>query len=309
MNDQYFWNSYKRLEKEVMLLSDCIHIDENQLKVYSMRIGDLLIRAAIEAETLVKNLYHAYGGEKPGGKDLYFDTDCFGLLENKWKITRKQIYVTSPYFYFGDEKNKILTPLHKAHKRGSSSSDWQKAYQAVKHDRALNLSSANIGNLLKAMGALYILNVYYRDIKFAKLSDVNGSSIDWSLGSELFSVKISPESNGFKVDGKYVKKQDFDECIYLIKRTDDTIKVVTDLIAQVDREINDQAINALNQSITSMLNKGTIKDSKEINAIIQSVFKEKKNDASKRVYAKRANEFTKALSGIQFEAILNKNQF
>lgn len=103
MIDQYYWNSYKRMEREVLSLADMIHIDENQLKVYSLRIGDLLVRAAIESETLVKNLYHANGGTKPGGKDLFFDTDCFALLEDKWNITKKQIYLTTPYFYLTDK--------------------------------------------------------------------------------------------------------------------------------------------------------------------------------------------------------------
>lgn len=309
MNDQYFWNSYKRLEREVINLADLIHIDEKQLNVYSMRIGDLLVRAAIESETLVKNLYHANGGTKPGGKDLYFDTDCFALLEEKWKITKKQIYIVSPYFYFAEDKSKTLAPLHKAHKRGTSSSDWQKAYQAVKHDRALNLHSANIGNLIKAMGALYILNVYYRGTEFEEVSDVNGSSIDWSLGSELFSVKISPERNGVSSSGLYSKKADYDECIYLIKHTDKTAKVVADLIQKMNKESNDQAINAVTQSITSLVNKGEIKDNDELKAKVQLTFEEQRKAATNRFISTKKIEFRDALLGLKYEAVLNKNQF
>lgn len=309
MNDQYFWNSYKRLEREVINLADMIHIDEKQLNVYSMRIGDLLVRAAIESETLVKNLYHANGGTKPGGKDLYFDTDCFALLEEKWKITKKQIYIVSPYFYFTEDKSKTLAPLHKAHKRGTSSSDWQKAYQAVKHERPLNLHSANIGNLIKAMGALYILNVYYRGTEFEDVSDVNGSSIDWSLGSELFSVKISPERNGVSSDGLYSKKADYDECIYLIKHTDKTAKVVADLIQKMNKESNDQAINAVTQSITSLVNKGQIKDNDELKAKVQSTFEEQRKAATNRFISTKKIEFRDALLGLKYEAVLNKNQF
>ena len=54
--DLYFWNAYKRLEKEVLELSEYIHISDDQLDVYSLQIGDLLVRTAIEAETLVKLL-------------------------------------------------------------------------------------------------------------------------------------------------------------------------------------------------------------------------------------------------------------
>lgn len=150
--EQYYWNAYKRLEQEVMALAESIHVCDDQLKVYSMRIGELLVRAAIETEALVKVLYHANGGTKSSGKELYFDTDCFALLEEKWKISKKTIFVTATNFYLEDDVNRVLKPLHKSFKRGTSSSDWQKAYQAVKHDRSHNLKSGNLRNLILAMG-------------------------------------------------------------------------------------------------------------------------------------------------------------
>ena len=58
-----------------------------------------------------------------------------------------------------------------------------------------------------------------------------------------------------------------------------------------------------------MVNSGIVQNLKEVNALTQSIYEEKKNDVSKRIFAKRAKEITKALSGIRFEAILNKNQF
>ena len=74
--DLYFWNAYKRLEREVIELSEYIHVSDDQLGVYSLKIGDLLVRTAIEAETLVKLLYHENGGEKPNGKGIS-DPSCF----------------------------------------------------------------------------------------------------------------------------------------------------------------------------------------------------------------------------------------
>ena len=46
--NQFFWNAYKRLEKEVLALSEDIHFSDDQLGVYSSKIGDLLVRIAIE---------------------------------------------------------------------------------------------------------------------------------------------------------------------------------------------------------------------------------------------------------------------
>lgn len=85
---QFYWNSYKRLEKEFLLLTEVIHISDDQLGVYSSKIGDLLVRTAIECEAIVKDLYHANGGTKPSGKDFYFDTD---VLKNLLPPSRRLI--------------------------------------------------------------------------------------------------------------------------------------------------------------------------------------------------------------------------
>ncbi len=60
--NQLFWNAYRRLEKEVLALSEAIHFDDSQLGVYSSKIGDLLVRTLIEIESLSKVLYFSNGG-------------------------------------------------------------------------------------------------------------------------------------------------------------------------------------------------------------------------------------------------------
>lgn len=190
-----YWPVYKNLEKEFLKLADYIHFSDDQLGTYSMFIADLIVRCSVEIEALSKELYCMLGGNMsptdPQGnnRDLYFDTDCLALLEQKWLLSKKQIAVSAINFYFTDEKNKILTPLHKSHKRGTSGSKWKQAYQAVKHNRRNSLKKASIENLLQALGALYILNLYYRDertdIGRVYLSD---HDFDNRAGSEIFSA-------------------------------------------------------------------------------------------------------------------------
>ena len=50
--NQLFWNAYKRLEKEVLAISEVIQFDDHQRNVYSPKIGDLLVRSVIEIESL-----------------------------------------------------------------------------------------------------------------------------------------------------------------------------------------------------------------------------------------------------------------
>lgn len=123
-----YWSVYKNLEKEVLELSNQIHIDDEQLNVYSIKISELLIRCSVEIESISKDLFFNEGGIELSDRDLFFDTDCLDLLETKWLLSKKKIIISAYNFYFKNDENKVLTPLHKSNKRGSSGSDWKKAY-------------------------------------------------------------------------------------------------------------------------------------------------------------------------------------
>lgn len=232
-----FWPVYKSLEKEVLKLADYIHFSDDQTKVYSIHIADLIVRCSIEIEAISKELYIGLGGnttptnDDGSKRDLYFDTDCLELLEEKWKLGKKQIMISASTFYFMNDQNNILTPLKKANKRGSSGSKWKQAYQSVKHSRKVSLKKATIENLLNAMGALYILNLYYREEKFnIGCFYMGNKEFDNSVGSEMFSVFT------YKATGLSMKQHmddsciinlignDIDRSIYIIKYDDKLFK-------------------------------------------------------------------------------------
>lgn len=185
---------YKNLEEEVINLSKYIQINDGQLNVYSMHIADLIVRCAMEIEAISKELYWGNGGVKVYGddgkeRDLFFDTDCINYLENIWGICEKEIIVSSEKFYFEKEENMIIRPLHKGNKR--SGAKWNKAYQAVKHDRKASIKQGNIKNLILALGALYILNLYYLN-KQVDLGVTNTpvELFDARMGSLIFSASV-----------------------------------------------------------------------------------------------------------------------
>lgn len=214
-----YWPIYKNLEREVVELSNQIHFDDIQLSVYSVKICELLLRCVVEVEAISKDLYFKNGGIQPIDRDLYFDTDCLNLLEDKWNLSKKQIIVSSVNFYFDDVDNKVLTPLRKANKRGTSAADWEKAYQAVKHNRTQNLSKGNIKHLIRAMAALFLLNLYYREDVF-DLAKNNNPGFAEKL-SDLFNVKVHTWRGDMNQGNSYLKHEDFDECTYLVKWKND----------------------------------------------------------------------------------------
>lgn len=200
-----YWQMYKSLEREVLNLSDQVHFDDKQLNVYSLKISDLLTRCAIEIEAISKELYKQNGGDMSPKKEdgtprsLFFDEDCIALLNKLWALDKKEVIVSAANFYFTKDENRILTPLKKAHIRGSC--DWKKAYQAVKHNRISDLEKGNIKNLVRALAALYIFNIYYRNDKFEL--GTKPSLNDSSLGSDVFSfssVVVCPKYTQKKVN-------------------------------------------------------------------------------------------------------------
>lgn len=198
-----FWQTYLNLEKEVQevskyifvtdvktMVKDGVEITENcniQLDTFSPYIADLLVRCCVQVEAISKELYYDNGGEKQrGDNSILFDEDCLKLLDKKWEIHNKRVLVVAPLFNLTKEENRELRPLKDAHKRQGTY--WERAYQAVKHDRYGSMCCGNVKALIQAMAALYLLNVYYRNEKWI-ISFQNVNKQDYSLGSSLFAVK------------------------------------------------------------------------------------------------------------------------
>ena len=218
-----YWQTYLNLENELLELSKYIYItdtktvfdkkvnavkiteDKHQLETYSNYIADLLIRCCVEIESISKELYFDNGGSKyRGSNDLYFDTDCLAFLNERWELASKVVMVVASSFNLSKEENCVLTPLKKADMR--SKALWAKAYQAVKHDRYNSLPLGNIEALLHSLGALYLLNIYSRDVKLPNTKFLDICKLDMSFGSKVFSLQMPNQNaindvlNGIKGD-------------------------------------------------------------------------------------------------------------
>lgn len=198
-----FWQTYLSLEKELIEVSRYIFITDvvtvrskgvesvqscdTQLNTFSPHLADLLVRCCVQIEAISKELYHDNGGAKPrGDKTIFFDEDCLKLIDTKWSTHNKRVLVVAPFFNLSKDENKVLRPLKEAHKR--SGTYWEKAYQAVKHDRFASLSYGNVKAVLHALAALYLLNLYYRnDSWVVPYKELSGA--DYSMKSSLFAVK------------------------------------------------------------------------------------------------------------------------
>lgn len=231
-----YWSVYKNLEKEVLKLSEYINFSDDQSNVYSMHIADLIVRCAIEIEAISKELYVNNGGptltdENGNERELYFDTDCIEFLEKIWNLGEKEIEISGINFYFN--KTKVFAPLKKANKRGTSGSKWKRAYQAIKHDRKNSLKKGNIKSLIEILGALYILNLYYKNDKI-KINYTN--HINMNFGSDIFSIYYCKATNISLHDNKiHLSSDELKKSIYIVRYNEKILKYLYDEFFKVEK--------------------------------------------------------------------------
>ena len=299
-----YWQVYKNLEREFQELADTIYINDVQQEVYSMKIADLLIRTVIEIEALAKELYLANGGPVVPDEDMYFDTVCMNHLNGLWNLDAKVVQVVSPNVYFDKEENKVLRPLHKAHKRGTSSADWNKAYQAVKHNRVKELPKGSIKHFLHGLAALYLLNLYYKDEQLKNLSEKDKGIVDRSFGSSLFAIKLHSIS-GLSVDGVYAKREDYDECSYIIDYEPISKERAINAMKEMNDYINNQTLKELERLMKEKAANGEIPTQEWVNQMrpqaLKNVLPIKDYQLGKR--------FTDGMTGLLYNVVLNKLQY
>ncbi|WP_418499073.1 hypothetical protein [Flagellimonas sp.] len=308
MNSNIYWSIFKNIEREVVHLSNQVHFDDDQLKIYSVKIAELLIRTCVELESISKDLYLLYGGVKPNNNELYFDTDCIQHLESKWKLSCKKVFVASSNFYFELDENKILLPLNKANKRGTSSCDWLRAYQAVKHNRSKNFKKGNLKHLLKALAGLFLLNIYYRNLSFNLDKDASGGTFEENIGSEIFAIKTHSNPS-INIQGTYQKKDDFDECTYLIIPTEETKIVAQNALVSLNNKAQEEYEKNVGKKVVEELNKIEITPDFNLEEKAIEIAKKFRTENLEVLAKRNGNMISKAFKDLKYKAILNVNQF
>lgn len=191
MKSNLYESVYKNLEKDVLDLLENIYLCDDHLKVYSMKIAELILRCGSEIEAICKEIYcdNVTEGNR---EELRFDFDCLKWLFTNWKLDEKivEIALYSPNLSKG---NHYLKPLRGAERpRKNSKSDnadcamWKVAYMAARHNRSVEFSKCNLESLINALAALYLLNIYYRNESI----DTDSAQFDTTQGSSIFRVNI-----------------------------------------------------------------------------------------------------------------------
>jgi hypothetical protein len=215
-------------------------------------------------------------------------------------LSKKQVVVSNPNFYLEEVGNLILTPLYKANKRGTSGADWKKAYQAIKHNRADNLKKGCLKSFVRALAALYLLNIYYKDERFAVDKNHKSDSIDYACGSRVFSV-LCHTYNKFCTDGHYTKADNFDACAYLTIPEEKSLENYTKAAKLVEEKTNAICRERVNAQLRSI-------DPANAMQFIRNKYDEFLRGAIDEAAKLYGPNVMKAVKDMVFDVTLNKNQ-
>ncbi len=207
-----FWTVYKKLEKDVIDLSYYIHFSDeptesghNQIWTFSNQIADLLIAISTQIESLFLELYNTEFDAK--SEDIGAGIKA---IDKKWNLSEKQVKIISKNMYFTDT-NGFGSEFAPMAYRPHDENDYYSAYCAVKHHRSNALHKANLNVLIRALAALFILNVYY---SFDKIESNDIFKFDFTFNSDVFTAKYdmcNSSSNAVLIveeDREYMKKVD-----------------------------------------------------------------------------------------------------
>jgi len=219
-----YWTIYKNLEKEIIGLTNSIHFCDEQKNVFSMKIAELIVRCAMEIESIFHELYESkIDGDIPEDKI----GQRINAVNNEFNLEEKQVKLVSTDMYFREIKT--IKPF-------MGEAWYYDHYNAVKHYRGKNFNKATVEVLINAMAALYILNLYHTYKKHYHFTQ-GKEKFDYTFGSVMF------EANHRRIDfGLGVWKCDYatihETAIFLEVPTQKTINNVKELFyKQKERQL------------------------------------------------------------------------
>ncbi|OOM09320.1 hypothetical protein [Clostridium saccharobutylicum] len=223
MNDNLFWPIYKKIEEEFKDLSYYIAINKKQLKTYSIKIADLILRTVSECENIASTICKRENikfKDKKGHirKTVYFN-EYIEQLNAIFKLEQKNVsikYINIDNNTFDSKLTPFQKEILKINGKQKSILPWYNAYNKIKHDRVKNFKQANLENLINSLAALFMLNIYLKNQIFYTIDNYDYKNITKKIEnfSDVFEIDYSIKTNRY--DHLYNKNDDsfFDPISY-----------------------------------------------------------------------------------------------
>lgn len=264
--DNYYWQIYSELEKELDNIIFTISFTKEQHRVYSPRISELIVRAGTQIESISQHIYANVTKRK---QVVNFKT-AIAYFDKKWKLSQKYAIIETNKINPTKETKLYIMPFGKmAYKESYSNGEvlfaskqnptvfsknieekdrckaysWENAYNNLKHNFYDSIKQyGNIYNLLETMAALYVLNVYFDPDSQIK----NTFQLDEILQikelrkSNVFSIIVQNcyiDDKQFIIDNPISNNIGFDNCTYINIQSINLLKEKIEKILGSDWEI------------------------------------------------------------------------
>lgn len=139
------WNYYLALEQDVLSIALYVELDQRNFKTFSVEIARLLMSATQELDVVLKQLCarHNDSAKSESGYRAFLSTKYPAWLS---------LTIEMPAYGLS------FKPF--ASWETSQTASWWTANNKVKHERHTHFDSASIENMLNAVAALFIANIY-----------------------------------------------------------------------------------------------------------------------------------------------------
>ena len=319
------WPVYKNLEQEIIELSFNVFFDDSQFEYildikdgtkyiktppYSLKISDLLVRCCTEIEAIILEMTQGYDEEikklPTFDKKRGITIACRAVyLNGQIDLDKKIVYVSFPNMFFRNEENQAFAPFCYGRE---DNDDFIAAYNTVKHNRNIDtIYKGNIRFLLRAMAALYLLNIYYKNEVMIKLGClVTKGEFDNRLSSDIFSVKCAEalsltwDDNMSDESILWKKGDSRQESTYIIKFVDRSFKALHK--AHCLDHIKTQKQIMESQLVMDFLKNNPDKKFNNTNDLLRQA------GGVELVTQLASHEFGNVITNAKTEAVLNKNQ-
>ena len=175
-----YWNYYISIEDDLYKLSRYIEFDMRNEAVFSIELVRLLISSSSEFEVVAKEFCKVKDPSK--------------TIENIIDI-RDNLLAFYPVIC----DLEIIIPRFGLHYqpfikwKTNENLEWWTSYNSVKHHRNSNYEEGNLRNVMNAIGALYIINLYY-------FNSLQERRENMSIDMEETLFELSPRSSLIKVN-------------------------------------------------------------------------------------------------------------
>ncbi|MBQ3596183.1 MAG: hypothetical protein II988_00015 [Clostridia bacterium] len=199
-----YWRYYLLLEKDLLSTKRYIEIDEYNGKAYSTEYSKQYQAIGSEIDVFCKEFCKVIDNAFDGDKIQHY---CKTITDNVIDFSTTKIFVkdwSKEICPWEDWNYKVQTNKKGIQKVSSNNPKWWTLYNKVKHQRTTKLSSynnipfykyANQENVIKALGALYILEMACLELIKEKETKACGEKCCYEYEkSALFSLDTQEKS-------------------------------------------------------------------------------------------------------------------